>query len=99
MIDHQKYWNPAIETLQPGKIKQLKLSKFKKIFKWTYEHSKFHRRIYESAGIKPDDIQSFEDIQQVPKVEKSTMRDIQPKEPFPYGEALCVPLDEVTIFR
>jgi phenylacetate-CoA ligase len=27
------------------------------------------------------------------------MRDIQGKEPFPYGDALCVPLNEVTVFR
>lgn len=99
MPGKQKFWNPALETLPPEKIKQLQLSKFKKIFRWTYEHSTFHRRLYDNAGIKPQDIQTFEDIQRVPKVEKSMMRDIQRKEPFPYGEALCVPLDEVTIFR
>ena len=27
------------------------------------------------------------------------MRTIQRKDPFPYGDALCVPLDEVTEFR
>jgi len=99
MPDKQKFWNPVLETLAPEKIKQLQLSKFKKIFRWTYENSKFHRCLYDNAGIKPEDIQTFEDIQQVPKVEKSMMRDIQRKEPFPYGEALCVPLEEVTIFR
>ena len=26
------------------------------------------------------------------------MRDIQRKDPFPYGDALCVPLEEVTEF-
>ncbi len=99
MYDEQKYWNPVLETLPPQKIKQLQLSKFKKIFKWTYERSKFHRQLYDNAGIKPGDIQSLDDIQRVPKVEKSMMQNIQRKAPFPYGEALCVPLDEVTIFR
>lgn len=99
MPPKQKYWNPVLETLAPEKIRQLQLSKFKKIFRWAYEHSTFHRRLYDSAGIKPEDLQSFEDVQRVPKVEKSMMRDIQRKAPFPYGEALCVPLDEVTIFR
>ena len=99
MPGKQKFWNPVLETLPPEKIKQLQLSKFKKIFRWTYQNSTFHRRLYDDAGIKPEDVQSFEDIQRVPKVEKSMMRDIQRKKPFPYGEALCVPLDEVTIFR
>jgi len=93
------YWNPVLEKLPPEKIRQLQLIKFKKILKWTYDHSRFHRQLYDNAGLKVEDIQSFDDIQRVPKVEKSMMRDIQRKEPFPYGDALCVPLDEVTIFR
>jgi phenylacetate-CoA ligase len=99
MNDKQKYWNAVLETLAPEKIKQLQLHKFRRIFAWTYEHSRFHRRLYDAAGITPADIQSYEDIRRVPKVEKSMMRDVQRKKPFPYGDALCVPLDEVTIFR
>ena len=99
MYEQQKFWNPVLETLPQEKIKMLQLGKFKKIFRWAYDHSRFHRKLYDDAGIKPDDIRSFEDIRRVPRVEKSMMRDIQRKEPFPYGEALCVPLDEVTIFR
>ena len=87
----QIYWNPVLETLPREKIRQLQLKKFKKIFKWTYERSKFHRQIYDQAGVKPEDIRSFEDIRRVPYVEKSMMRDIQRKDPFPYGDALCVP--------
>ena len=99
MNKDQKYWNPVLETLPQEKLKKLQLKKFKRIFKWAYDNSKFHRGIYEKAGIKPDDIQSFEDISHVPKVEKSMMRDIQRKDPFPYGDALCVSLEDVTEFR
>jgi phenylacetate-CoA ligase len=66
---------------------------------WAYDHSKFHRSLYEKAGIKADDIRSFDDVRHVPKVQKSSMRDIQRKEPFPYGDALCVPLEDVSEFR
>jgi phenylacetate-CoA ligase len=99
MIEEQRYWNPVLETLPYDKIRILQLKKFKRIFKWAFDHSKFHRALYEDAGIKPDDIRSFEDIGYVPKVEKSMMRNIQGKHPFPYGDALCVPLDDVTEFR
>ena len=95
----QKYWNPVLETLPHEKIRQLQLNKFKRIFEWTYGRSKFHRQLYDQAGIKPEDIRSFEDIRKVPKVEKSMMRDIQRKDPFPYGDALCVPLEDVVVFR
>jgi len=95
----QPYWNPFLETMSQERLKRLQLAKFKRIFTWAYEKSKFHRALYEKAGIRPEDIKTFEDIRRVPKVEKSMMRDIQRKEPFPYGDALCVPLEEVTEFR
>jgi phenylacetate-CoA ligase len=99
MNTEQRYWNPVLETLSQEKIHELQLKKFRKIFDWAYSHSKFHRSLYDKAGIKPGDIRSMDDIRLVPKVEKSMMRDIQRKDPFPYGDALCVPLDEVVEFR
>jgi phenylacetate-CoA ligase len=99
MFTEQVYWNPLLETLPQERIRRLQFKKFKRIFQWVYDHSKFHRALYEKAGIKPADIRSFEDIRHVPKVEKAMMRDIQRKAPFPYGDALCVPPEEVTIFH
>jgi phenylacetate-CoA ligase len=100
MQDQQSvYWNPVLETLPRERIRALQLKKFQRIFRWTYDHSKFHRSLYDEAGIHPDHIRSFNDIRRVPKVDKSMMQDIQRKDPFPYGDALCVPLDEVTEFR
>ena len=95
----QAYWNPVLETLPQEQLKKLQLKKFRRIFKWAFDHSKFHRQLYDNAGITPDDIQSFADIRRVPKVEKSMMRDIQRKDPYPYGDTLCVPLDDVCEFR
>jgi len=99
MIDKQKYWNPFLETLPQEKLRELQLKKFKRIFQWAYERSRFHRLLYDKQGINPQDIRSFEDIRKVPKVEKAMMRDVQGKDPFPYGDILCVPLEEVTEFR
>jgi len=94
-----KYWNPILETLPPEKLQQLQLKKFQNIFRWAYEHSKFHHKLYSDAGIEPDDIKTFDDIRKVPKVEKSMMRAIQGKDPYPYGDMLCVPLEEVTEYH
>jgi len=99
-MSHQsRYWNPLLETLNREAIKELQLKKFKRIFRWAYDHSRFHRALYKKAGITPDDIRSLDDISRVPTVEKDMMRDIQRKDPFPYGDALCVPLEEVAEFR
>ncbi|MBC8247861.1 MAG: phenylacetate--CoA ligase family protein, partial [Deltaproteobacteria bacterium] len=99
MVEEHKYWNPLIETLPLEKIQSLQLKKFKKIFEWAYTHSKFHRSLYEKAGITPEDIRSMDDVKHIPKVEKGDMRSIQGKDPYPYGDALCVPLEDVSEFR
>ena len=99
MTSEQPYWNPYLECLPSDRLRQIQFNKFKNIFSWAYEQSRFHRRLYDAAGVTPQDIRTFEDIARIPKVEKSMMRDVQRKAPFPYGDALCVPLEAVTEFR
>jgi phenylacetate-CoA ligase len=99
MWKEQRYWNPVLETLPHEKLRDLQFRKFRRLFDWGCEKSKFHRSLYDKAGIRPEDIRSFDDIRRIPTVEKSMMRDIQRKDPFPYGDALCVPLEEVAEFR
>lgn len=94
-----KYWNPILETMPLEKLRALQLDKFKRVVQWVYDHSKFHHQLYAEAGFEPGDIKTFDDIVKVPKVEKAIMRDIQLRDPFPYGDALCVPLEQVTEFH
>jgi len=93
-----EYWNPVLETMPREKIRQLQLRRFREIFTWAYEHSKFYRKLYSDASIEPGDIKTYDDIRKVPKIGKAMMRDVQGpgKEPFPYGDILCVPLEQVT---
>ncbi len=97
--EDRPFWNPVLETLDYDRIRQLQFNKFKKIFKWAYDNSRFHGKLYRDAGIEPGDIKTFDDIHRIPKVEKSMIQQIQGKDPFPYGDALCVPIEDVTEFR
>jgi phenylacetate-CoA ligase len=97
--NHRRYWNPLVETLSRERLQQLQLRKFRRIFEWAHQNSKFHRKLYENAGLVPGDIKTFEDIRSVPKVEKAMIQEIQGRNPFPYGDALCVPLSEVTEYH
>jgi phenylacetate-CoA ligase len=93
------YWNPILETLPQEKLQALQLKKFKRIVAWAYEHSPFYKKLYKKAGIEPGDIKNFDDIRKVPKIEKDMMREVQQHKPFPYGDMLAVPLEQVTTFR
>lgn len=94
-----RYWNPILETMPLEALRELQLRKFRGIVTWAYDHSRLHRTLYDEAGFHPDHLRVWSDTALVPKVEKAHMRGIQRKDPFPYGDALCVPLDRVTEFR
>jgi phenylacetate-CoA ligase len=93
------YWNPVLETMDRDRLAALQLRKFQRLLAWAYERSRFHRALYQAAGLEPGDIRTLADVARVPKVEKAMMRPIQGKDPFPYGDLLCVPLEAVTAFR
>lgn len=99
MMDDQKYWNPVLETMPLEKLFELQLFKFKRILAWAYEHAPFYRRLYKEEGLEPADIKSLADIQNIPTVDKGMLRGVQENPPFPYGDMLAVPTDEVTVFR
>ena len=94
-----KYWNPLLETLPQERLRALQLRKFQRILRWAYDNSPFYHRLYSQAGLEPGDVTTFEDIRKVPKTDKAMLRGIQPKEPFPYGDILAVPADQITEFR
>jgi phenylacetate-CoA ligase len=98
-MKESKYWNPVVETLPREKLQQLQFKKFQRILRWAYDNSPFYHRLYSSAGLEPGDIKTYEDIKKVPKTDKAMLREIQGKDPFPYGDILAVPIDEVTELR
>jgi phenylacetate-CoA ligase len=99
MFSSSPYWNPILEAMPREKLREYQFKKFKQIFTWAYEKSAMYRRLYDEAGIRPEDLRSWEDIRRVPLAEKEHYRQAQAKEPWPYGESLCVPLPEVTEFH
>ncbi|MDH7572090.1 MAG: phenylacetate--CoA ligase family protein, partial [Clostridia bacterium] len=99
MLSDQIYWNPVLETMPREKLRQWQFRKFKEIFTWAYEHSGMYRAMYDAAGIKPEDIRTWEDIRRVPMAEKAHYRGAQCQDPWPYGKSLCVPIEKVVEFH
>lgn len=99
MTETSPFWNPYLETMEPGRLRELQLSKFKRTTAWAYERSPFYRRLYDDAGLEPGDIKTWEDVRRVPSVDKAMLKDAQAEGPFPYGSRLCVPVEQVAEFR
>ena len=90
-------WNPFLETLPLELLQELQFKRFKKIFKYAYDNSPFYRKKYQEAGINIDSVNTPDDVRLIPFTVKEDFRIAQDnKEPFPYGEVLAVPIEEVT---
>lgn len=99
MKNIELYWNPVLETMHPEKLKDLQLKKFKRILRWGYENSRLYRRLYNEVGLTPEDIKTWDDVRKVPMLEKEHYRNAQARDPWPYGDSLCVPPEKVTVYH
>jgi phenylacetate-CoA ligase len=99
-LEHDRlYWNPLLETMPREKLRDLQLAKFQRILRWAWANSPLYRRLYDAAGLVPDDIRTWDDVRRIPTLEKEHYRSAQAKDPWPYGESLCVPIEEVTNYH
>jgi phenylacetate-CoA ligase len=62
------------------------------------DHSPLYQEKYK--GIDPVDIRSLSDVRKLPLIDKADLRTAQTdKDPFPFGELLGVPVEEISAFR
>ncbi len=87
-----KYWNQKKETMPKQDIKRHQLQKLKETIHHCYQNSSFYHKKFDEVNLKPDDIQSLEDLSKVPFTVKSDLRDN-----YPYGMVAVAPDDIVEI--
>jgi phenylacetate-CoA ligase len=56
-------------------IEELQLEKLRKLVTHSYYHVRYYRNLFDSLGIKPDDIQSLDDLSKLPYLTKSIITD------------------------
>ena len=94
-----RMWNPMLETADRPTLRELQLDRFRRQLRYVYDNSPFYRAKLEEAGIEPDDVETFDDVRDIPTTTKSDLRDAQRTDPFPYGDLLATDLDEVTEYH
>ncbi|OJX03283.1 MAG: hypothetical protein BGO72_00650 [Burkholderiales bacterium 70-64] len=73
----RRLWNEAVETLSREAIAELQLRRLQYQVRYNYERSPVHRRKFEEAGARPEDIRSLEDFARIPVMTKDEHRRIQ----------------------
>jgi phenylacetate-CoA ligase len=77
------------KDLTEDKLKKIQLEGLKWTVGHVYNNSPFYRKKLDSAGIKPEDIRSLDDIQHLPLTDKD---DLQKEYPFPLRS---VPFEDI----
>ena len=84
----QNYYQKEIETMPVEDLKKLQSEKIVKQVKHVYENVAYYRNLMDEKGVKPEDIQSIDDLHKLPFISKADLRDA-----YPYG-LLAKPLNE-----
>lgn len=78
------YYQPEIECASREEIRAIQDEKLVKQVKRVYENVKYYRDLMDEKGVKPEDIQSVDDLHKLPFLTKADLRDA-----YPYGLLGC----------
>lgn len=84
-----KYFDEAIETASPERLKEIQSERLRQTVKRCYEKVPFYRQKLDEAGVRPEDIKSIDDITKIPFTVKQDLRDN-----YPFG-LFAVPKEEL----
>lgn len=59
-------WNKEMECADRETMRALQLKKLKETVKYEYDNVPYYREKMDKAGVKPEDIQTLEDIRKLP---------------------------------
>ena len=86
------YANEQIETMSRDELKSLQFERLKKTVEWAFEKSAYYHQIFNKRNVKPEDIQSLEDIRKLPFLNLAALHRTDPL------DILTLPLSSVLRF-
>jgi phenylacetate-CoA ligase len=65
-VPYAEYWNPKNETLGKDDLRALQLHKLRTLCEWAYARSPFHKRKFDAAGFRPEQLRTLDDRRRIP---------------------------------
>ncbi len=84
------FWNPKTETLPKDQLRALQLAKLQRLVAHAWERSPFHRRLYEKASVRPEQIRTLDDIRRLPFMTREDWMANQAEHPL-FGDLITRP--------
>ncbi|MBK8975836.1 MAG: AMP-binding protein [Planctomycetes bacterium] len=91
--DWPAYWNPKHETLPREALGRLQARKLHRLVQGAYDRSPFHRRRFDAAGLRPDDIRSLDDLRRIPLMTREEWMQNQAERPL-FGDLVTRSRDD-----
>ncbi|MBO5227355.1 MAG: phenylacetate--CoA ligase [Ruminococcus sp.] len=76
----KRFYQPGIETMAYEDMRKLQEERFVAQVKHVYDNVPYYKNLMDEKGLTPDDIQSLDDLQKLPFLTKTDLRD-----QYPYG--------------
>jgi len=73
-------WNDGVQTLPVAELRRLQAERLRAQVRRLYERVPFYTQRLDAAGVRPDDIETLDDIARLPFTSKGDMREV-----FPFG--------------
>ncbi len=74
----KRYFQPETETMPLDELKKLQSEKLVKQVRRVYDNVKYYRDLMDEKGVKPEDIQSIDDLHKLPFLKKDDLREAYP---------------------
>jgi phenylacetate-CoA ligase len=84
------YWNAKAETLPRADLTALQTIRLRTLVERAWAKSPFHRRLYERAGVTPDQIKTLADIRRLPFMTREDWMACQAEKPL-FGDLITRP--------
>ncbi|PSR22921.1 MAG: hypothetical protein C7B45_04690 [Sulfobacillus acidophilus] len=92
----KSYWDQTIQTMRPEEVRERQLKLLRRQIQYVYDRAPFYRDLYDRHGLKPHQIQTWDDFRKrVPVFHKDDLRDYQKRTGDPFSGLLCVPRSQL----
>jgi phenylacetate-CoA ligase len=95
-MPYSEFWNPKNEKLPREELRALQLHKLRRMCEWAYATTPFHKRKFDAAGFKPDQLRTLDDIRRIPFMTREEWMESLIEKPM-FGDLLAT--DPVNAIR
>ncbi len=82
-VAEQTYWDEYWQTMPREKLNEVHFQKIQRLIRFAYQNVPFYRRLYDKAGLKPEDVRTWDDFyHKVPFTDKPDFMTDQQENPF-----------------